>query len=211
MFIQFNETCQGTYWNYVICLCVTSDKSGGITELLSCLQRALRGAIKSIWFSKILYSNGVFDMCTNVHRPAQTCMCRFMSVKNCSICVYTYMYVYIVYMVYIIDFSWTELKWYTYNTCINVRYISYHISYWCVSLHVCSMHKSNQLIKWARQSQYFPLCVCVLLRNISVPLQLTFAMVRFGFIHRSILVHGLWTRRRRRRRRCQKKYNNLLI
>lgn len=120
--------------------------------------------------------------CTDLHKRVCAGSCLYKIAQ--FVFIHIHMYVYIVYMVYIIDFSWTELKLYTYNTCINLRYISYHISYCCVSLHVCSLHKSNQLIKWARQSQYFPLCVCVLLRNISVPLQLSFAMVRFGFIHR---------------------------
>lgn len=106
-------------------------------------------------------------MCTNVHRPAQTCIYRLnVCVKLLNLCLYVYMYMCIcmVYSLYGIH-NWFLLNW-TEKLHIQQKhkrtiYIVSYIVLLCIVAYLCSMHKSNQLTKWARHSQYFPLLLSV--------------------------------------------------
>lgn len=109
-------------------------------------------------------------MCTNVHRPAQTCICRLnVCVKLLNLCLYVYtnicicvyMYVYSLYGIH----NWFHLNWieklHIQQKHKRTIYIVSYIVLLCIVAYLCSMHKSNQLTKWARHSQYFPLLLSV--------------------------------------------------
>lgn len=106
----------------------------------------------------------------HVHKRAQTCTNVYMQVKClCEIaqfvliCIYMFicMYVYSLYGIH----NWFHLNW-TEKLHIQQKhkrtiYIVSYIVLLCIVAYLCSMHKSNQLTKWARHSQYFPLLLSV--------------------------------------------------